>query len=43
MLFAGAGADNAPAWGGALTFFVDSVPSRVWWGIGSALSCEYPA
>ena len=43
MLFAGAGANNTPAIGGALSFVVDNSPSNAWWDIGSALSCEYPA
>ena len=43
MLFAGVGAWDAPAVGGALTFDVYSSPSGANWDLGSALSCEYPA
>ena len=36
MLVAGAGADNAPAWDGALSFLVSSPPLDAGWSIGSA-------
>ena len=35
MLIAGAGA-SASAYGGALTFDVDTLPSDTWWYLGSA-------
>ena len=43
MLIAGADAWSTPARGGALTFDVANSPSGVYLGVGSALSCEYPA
>ena len=36
MLIAGAGANDPPAWGGALTFHMDNSPSNAWWALGSA-------
>ena len=36
MLFAGAGADNIPSYGGALTFVVNGPPSWANWVFGSA-------
>ena len=40
--FAGAGATDYSARGGALTFLVDCLPSFAWWNSGSALCwCEH--
>ena len=36
MLFAGAGANAAPALGGAFTFSAYVLPSDTWWYLGSA-------
>ena len=41
-LFAGAGADNAPGFGGAFAFLVNLAPSYANWTIGCGLSCEQP-
>ena len=36
MLVAGAGASDPPAWGGALPFDVDALPTDGGWSYGSA-------
>ena len=43
MLVAGAGANDASAGFGALSFSVAGTPSGTWWNLGSAKNNQYRA